>query len=443
MLIIRKEIGEVFMLIMFRVKNFASFKDEVILDMRAISYKDMKNHVLESGKNKVVKTLALYGKNASGKSNLISALYYFESFVYNQFFDAGNRDDEIDWGDRMPNVKRSTFKLGEVADNDSEFEIIFNYNSKTYQYGFSIEDIVEEKKYIIKEEWLIVDDKIVFDRQNDTVSFGKKYENELKNIDKYRKDRLYIGILDYFAEGEVKFIVDEFKMYLKHKFNVHFELILEGSVKGVVSGVSFSNRIVEDEEYRKTIEKFIKVADVGIVGLCVEENKDEETKDIRPYEVKTIHNVYSDNGEVLRQEKFELNMESSGTNRYFSFIQYILNIIEEGGVFIVDELSARLHPILTKFIVDLFQGKKNNDAQLIFTTHDISLMNRNQFRRDEIAFVEKNKKGESSIYTLADIKARSDASFSKDYMAGKYGAIPVLSGDDVYSELVGEWLCQD
>lgn len=428
---------------MFRVKNFASFKDEVILDMRAISYKDKKNHVLEVGKNKVVKTLALYGKNASGKSNLISALYYFESFVYNQFFDAGNRDDEIDVGDRMPNVKRSTFKLGEVENNDSEFEILFSHNNKTYQYGFVIHDMPQEKKYSIKEEWLLVDDKQVFDRQQELISFGKKYENELKNIDKQRPDRLYIGILDYFAEGEVKKIVDEFKAYLKHKFNVHFELILEGSVKGLVSGVSFSKRIVEDEEYRKTIEKFIRVADVGIVGLSIEENLDDKTKERHPYEVKTIHNVYNDAGKVIREEKFELNMESSGTNRYFSFIQYILNIIEVGGVFIVDEMSARLHPILTKFIVDLFQGKMNKEAQLIFTTHDISLMNRNQFRRDEIAFVEKNKKGESILYTLADIKARSDASFAKDYMAGKYGAIPVLSDNEAYVETVGEWLCQD
>lgn len=431
------------MLIMFRVKNFASFKDEVVLDMRAMSYKDMKNHVLEAGKNKVVKTLAVYGKNASGKSNLISALYYFESFVYNQFFDAGNRDDEVDLGDRMPNIKRSTFKLGIVADDDSEFEIIFSCNDRTYQYGFVIHDIPEEKKYSIKEEWLFVDEKMVFDRQQDSISFGKKYENELKSIDKQRQDRLYIGVLDYFAEGEVKNIVDEFKTYLKHKFNVHFELILEGSVKGIVSGVSFSKRIVEDEEYRKTIEKFIRVADVGIVGLSIEENKDERTRERNPYKVKTIHNVFDDNGKVVRQEKFELNMESSGTNRYLSFIQYILNIIEDGGVFIVDELSARLHPILTKFIVDLFQSKRNKEAQLIFTTHDISLMNRKQFRRDEIAFVEKNQKGESTLYTLADIKARSDASFAKDYMAGKYGAIPVLSGDDMYAETVGEWLCQD
>ncbi|MGN0170907.1 MAG: ATP/GTP-binding protein [Lachnospiraceae bacterium] len=430
------------MLIMFRVKNFASFKDEVILDMRAISYKDMKNHIIENGKNKAVKTLAIYGKNASGKSNLISALYYFESFVYNQFFDAGNRNDEVDFGDKMPSVKRSTFKLSEQTSDDSEFEILFSSNNQTFQYGFVIHDIPAEKKYSIKEEWLMVDDKIVFDRREESISFGKKYENELKKIDRQRADRLYIGVLDFFAEGEVKKIVDSFKDFLKNKFNVHFELILEGSVKGFVSGVGFSERIVTDKEYKKTIEKFIKVVDVGVTGLSIEENINEKTKDRHPYDVKTIHDVYDDKGNIVRQEKFELNMESSGTIRYFSFIQYILNIIEEGGVFIVDELSARLHPILTKFIVDLFQGKMNKEAQLIFTTHDISLMNRNQFRRDEIAFVEKNDMGVSSVYTLADIKARSDASFSKDYMAGKYGAIPVFS-DDVYEEMAGEWLCQD
>jgi AAA15 family ATPase/GTPase len=140
---------------------------------------------------------------------------------------------------------------------------------------------------------------------------------------------------------------------------------------------------------------------------------------------------------------FELDMESSGTIRYFSFIQNILNIIENGGVFIVDEMSARLHPVLTKFIVDLFQGEKNQEAQFIFTTHDISLMNRKQLRRDEIAFVEKNERGESSLYTLADIKARSDASFSKDYMSGKYGAIPMINEAKIKEEMAGEISCQD
>lgn len=438
-----KENGDGTMLIMFRVKNFASFKNDVILDLRAISYKDMKNHVWENDKNKVVKTLAIYGKNASGKSNLISALYYFESFVYNQFFDAGLREDDMIKGDKMPNIRRSTFKLSEVEDNDSEFEIIFYHENRTYQYGFSIHDILDEKRYSIREEWLMIDDKSVFERHENILSSGKKYEKELKKIDKVRDDRLYIGLLDYFADGEVKTIIDGFKEYLKNKFNVHFELILEGSVKGVVSGTSLTSRIVEDEEYRNTIEKFIRVADVGIIGLEIEEQVNEMTKERESYEIKTVHNVFNSKGEVTGQEKFDLSMESSGTIRYFSFIQYILNIIEEGGVFIVDELTARLHPILAKFIVDLFQGKRNKEAQLIFTTHDISLMNRNQFRRDEIAFVEKNEQGESSLYTLADIKTRSDASFSKDYMAGKYGAIPIIKEENIDTEKVGDWICQD
>lgn len=423
---------------MFRFKNFASFKDETILDMRAVSYKNMKSHVLDSKTNKVVKTLAIFGRNASGKSNLISALYYFESFVYNQFFDAGNREDELDFGDKMPNVRRSTFRLSEEANDDSEFEILFYHDQKTYQYGFSIHDIPEEKKYRIKEEWLLVDDKLVFERQENHMTYGKKYEDELKKIGRNREDRLYVGALDYFGEGEVKQIIDGLKQYLKSKFNVHFELILEGSVKGVVSGVNFSRRIAEDAAYKKTIEKFIQMADIGIAGLRIEENVDEKTKERYPFEIKTIHDVYDASGKVVRQEEFDLDMESSGTIRYFSFIQRIFNIIENGGVFIVDELSARLHPILTKFIVDVFEGKMNQKAQLIFTTHDISLMNKDQLRRDEIAFVEKNVRGESSLYTLADVKARSDASFSKDYMSGKYGAIPVIREEDLYHEMAGE-----
>lgn len=430
--------GDDDMLIMFRAKNFASFKNEIVLDMRAISYKDMKSHVIEEGKNKVVKTLAVFGKNASGKSNLVSALYYFESFVYNQFFDDGDRDDEIDKADRMPNLRMSTFKLSDKRDDDSEFEIIFTHNGRTFQYGFIIQNKTDSKKYAVKEEWFFIDDKKIYERNDIEISYGKKYETELSKIKNQRTDRLYIGVLDYFAEGQVKEIVDDFKFFLKRKFNVHFEVILEGSVKGFVSGVNFCKRLIDDAEYKKTIEKFLKIADVGIVGLEIKKNNEDDDS----YDIKSVHEVYDESGNVVRKEEFDLDMESSGTIRYFSFIQYILNIIDDGGVFIVDEMSARLHPILTKFIVDLFQSKMNESAQLIFTTHDISLMNRKQFRRDEIAFVEKDYMGVSSVYTLADIKIRSDASFSKDYLAGKYGAIPVFD-EKLYTEMAGDWICQD
>lgn len=429
------------MLIMFRIKNFASFKEEVILDLRAFSYKDMKSHVIDLKNNKILKTLAIYGKNASGKSNLVSALYFFESYIFNQFFGAGYKDDDMDKVERMPDIRCSSFKLNEKIEDESEFEIIFSYNDMTYQYGFSIKDDSESNNYIIGTEWLLVNDKEVFDRIRNELTFGKCYDKELKKFDKVRADRLYIGTLDYFADGGVKNIVDSFKNYLKKSFNVHFEVIIESSIKGMVSGVSISRRLLEDKEYKAIIEKFLRVADIGISGLRVEAV---ENKNGKKYKIKTLHDVYNDTGEIVRQEEFDIQAESSGTIRYFSFIQYILNMMDNGGVFIVDEISARLHPVLTKFIVDLYQSEKNKKAQLIFTTHDISLMNKKQFRRDEIAFVDKNRRGESSIYTLADIRARSDASFSKDYLYGKYGAIPVIRDyEEEVKEMVGEWTWED
>ena len=116
---------------------------------------------------------------------------------------------------------------------------------------------------------------------------------------------------------------------------------------------------------------------------------------------------------------------------FLAYIQNIIEMISNGGVFIVDEMSARLHPLLTKLIVDIFCSSQNKKAQLIFTTHDISLLNNNQFRRDEVVFIDKNERGESSLYALSDLKVREDATFNKDYLQGKYGAIPIFNYDDI------------
>lgn len=108
---------------------------------------------------------------------------------------------------------------------------------------------------------------------------------------------------------------------------------------------------------------------------------------------------------------------------------------EKGGVFVVDEISARLHPLLTKLIIDIFQDSKNTKAQLIFTTHDISLLKKEQFRRDEVIFIDKNLRGESSLYSLSDLKVRDDATFHKEYLQGKYGAIPIFNYNALLEEV--------
>ena len=423
------------MLVMFRLKNYMSFREEAVLDLRAVSYKEMKGHVIQVGKNSVVKTLAIFGKNAGGKSNLISALYYFESFILNQFFADGK--EAKDRAGRMPDLQRSPFRLRTTVDDTSEFEIIFVHGGNTYQYGFSVASD-EEGKDSIEEEWLLFNDATVFERKKLDVTAEKRYRKEIEKLKTVRQDRLFLGILDYFSNGEVKTVVDGLKDYLKNGFNVHMEYYIESSVKGVLTNVSFSERLLKDESYRKVVESFVKNVDVDITRLVVEEVLPTREGEGRRYSIKTGHRVFDEEGKEAGEVLFDLSMESAGTLRYFSFIQYILSMLEQGGVFIIDEISSRLHPILTKFIVDLFQSEKNDKAQLVFTTHDISFMDRKRLRRDEIAFVDKNEKGESSIYTLADIKIRSDASYAKDYLNGKYGAIPVVElGENKENEAFG------
>lgn len=410
------------MLIMFRVKNFASFKDDAILDLRPASFKNMKNHILVDGNDSALKTLAIYGKNASGKSNLISALYFYESFIYNNFFNDFSNDEKLK--EKMPTPLRSRFLLSDEDNKESEFEMVFKYNNRVFQYGFTLYDGENTE---IKEEWLFVDDKPLFERTNfKELNYNQHYKHEMEEIgSKIRNDRLFIGNLDYFAnEGDYsKSIVDDIKVYFKSYFNVNFELYIEGGVKGLYGSVAYSNRLVSDQKYRETIEKYLKIADIGIEKIKIVPRNDDGKK---RYEIKMIHNVYDSNNKKSGTKDFNINMESSGTIRYFSFIQTIIKQFENGGVFIVDEITARIHPLLTKFLLDLYQSDDNQKAQVIFTTHDISFMNRDQMRRDEIVLIEKNLYGESTINSLSDFGVRSDASFSKDYMQGKFGAIPVI-----------------
>ena len=428
------------MLIQFRFKNFASFKEEAILDLRALSYKDKKNHVLRVGNNKVVKTLGIFGANASGKSNLVSALYFFESFVFNQFYNEEKREDDISRSDRKISIKNSRYRLSSASDNRQEFEILFYCDNTTYQYGFAIEYHKNMQDYSIIEEWLLANDKQIFERENNKISPGREYISELKSIAKAREDRLYIGILDYFGEGNVKYHIDSIKKYFKYNFNIYFELYIESSVKGFVSPAFSGKKLYEDEEYKRNVEGFIRAADIGIKRLEVVLIHTGENR--TSYRIKTVHDVYSPEGNIVGEEIFDIEDESSGTIRYMAFIRSFLDSINNGGVFIVDELTARLHPVLAKFIVDLYQNENNDKAQLIFTTHDVSLMTRDQFRRDEIAFVDKSVQGESTIYTLADLRVRSDASFLKDYLSGKYGAVPIIKDaefmttgvEDLYGE---------
>lgn len=417
------------MLIMFKVKNYTSFKEEAILDMRATSFVQHPSHVIRINDNlSLVKTSALYGANASGKSNFIAAMFFFERYIMAQFI---NNKEVQDFDDlaAQRKIKLEPFMLSAEENKASEFEIIFVHNEKQFQYGY--ECTADE----VLNEWFYIDDKKVFERNQTVLTFGRKYQHHLNAYKKVPAERLYIAVLDYFLDESAKTeVLSDFLSFFEQEYHVYSEILFESTVKKLAGAIRINKRLLSDCDYRKKIERYLKSIDVGISRLDVQtevvinrntnEEKEEEI-------IRTVHEVYNQEGAVVGEKYFDLQQESTGTLRFLAYIQNITELIETGGVFIVDEMSARLHPLLTKLIVDLFQSSSNKKAQLIFTTHDISILNNAQFRRDEIVFVDKNPRGESTLYALSDLKVREDATFNKDYLQGKYGAIPIFDVDEL------------
>ena len=409
------------MLIMYRVNNYMSFKNDAILDLRKTSFREHKSHILEIDNFELLKSVAIYGANASGKSNFISSIAAFQDIINSQFYYEKDNDDKEN--DISSKFKIRPFLFTDKINDSVEFEIIF-LNKSLYQYGISI-----ESEQIIS-EWLMVDNEMVFERTKQNLEYGEIFGHVLSKYSKFRKDQLYVALLDYFVvEDEIKSILEKFKEFFSSKLNLYFEIIFESSIKGAATGVRFTKKLESDEAFRSKVADYLKKIDVGINDVVVDtEIKKSKRTGVEEEKkvIKTLHNVYDDDGNIISSKLLDLHFESSGTLRFFSFIQEILDIMENGGVFIVDELSSRLHPLLTKFIVDLFQSDNNCKTQLIFTTHDTNLMNKDQFRRDEIVFIDKDERGISKIYTLSDLDVRKDASFEKDYFNGKYGAIPII-----------------
>ena len=421
--------GEKLMLLMFKVKNYTSFKNEAILDMRATAYVQHPTHVMQvNDKLGLLKTTALYGANASGKSNLISAMFFFEQYIFSQFI---NKNENQDFESNKIGVKMKLepFSLSNETNDASEFDIIFLHNNKQIQYGFEC-----TSKEVLT-EWLYINDKKVFERTGIELSFGSKYQKMLGAYKKLPAERLYIAVLEYFLDEEgKKVILDDFISFFNKEYNVFTEILFESTVKGLAGMVGLSKKLVSNKGYRNKVEQYLRLVDVGIKRLDVQTETifDERTgKKKREKVIRTVHDIYDETGNVVGEKLFDLHQESTGTLRFLAYIQNAIEMISKGGVFIVDEMSARLHPLLTKLIVDIFCSSQNTKAQLIFTTHDISLLNNNQFRRDEVVFIDKNERGESSLYALSDLKVREDATFNKDYLQGKYGAIPIFHYDDI------------
>ena len=409
------------MLIRFSFKNFKSFKNENCLDMEATSLKEHEYNVAKTENGEYLKVSAIYGANASGKTNVLQAFDYMKKRIL--VSDDSKKNSPID----EENIYSFMINNDPIA---LEVEILAK-NNKIYKYGFEV------LKDTIISEWLF-EKRVnkfyaIFERENNNVSMKPNKISDLVNID---ERTLFLNIYSKIDRNNEDFsnVYDWFvnSMYLDLG-NPNFERFINNRV---------SLKILSDENYKKELLKFIKTFDSGIEGIKTTPDSLEAVKSNNGIiDIEVLHR--GENGEL---KALPFYLESNGTRKMFHLFDFFMDALRNGMVLFIDELDAKLHPLLTRYIINLFHNSQTNigNGQLIYSTHDTVNLNKETFRRDEIWFAEKDKDGISEIYALSDYileddknagkKVRNDATYNKDYLTGRYGAIPVLEEFDIIHE---------
>jgi len=418
------------MLLEFSVGNFLSFKERKTLSMEATSISDYSDtNIVTIGGYKVLKSAVIYGANSSGKTNLMKAFSQMKEIIIRSA------------------SKSSTEKLGitpfllndKTEKAPSSFEVVFLLGEKRFRYGF------EATSESVKTEWLFERQKNkeypLFIRDGEKIEVYPKFKEGEGLEDKTRHNALFLSVVDQFNGKTAKQIIGWFGK--------------AGSYSGLRHDNyrNYSLKLLKDEKMKPLLKDFYKYLNLGFEDFeVIKDIPDKDAlmetsiqllmdslpnliSDNQMELVKTHHPQYNDAGEIVGLKKFEMiSQESAGTNKIFDLSGLILYTLLQGSLSVIDELDSKLHPLLTLGLSRLFHSHDDNpkNAQLIFATYDTNLLTYGKFRRDQIYFVEKNKYGASDLYSLAEYKeedgskVRKDRSFEKDYIQGRYGAIPFL-----------------
>lgn len=414
----------------FSFGNFWSFKDVQTLNMTAAKIKsktpelDRINVFKISKERDLLKAKAIYGANASGKSNIVKALATFIRIIK----DSAKEEKALSLID--------SFKLSTETENKPTFfQLIFRIGKTRYRYGFESDDTSIKSEWLFstpnkREQALFIREGKLIIEINQThfeegVTYQKLFENSEEPI--FTDTSLFLSHLSLTGIGKIS------KQVVKTISSIS---IISGLGHRGMYGIAGDS--LSDSIKKKFILNFLKKADTGIDDLDTVEIANEDLPDNIEDEVKKdlkkgkiiVSSRTKYNAELKSEGKSDFSFslqESEGTRKMFELSPFIYKSIKEGTPLIIDEFDSRFHPLLTKKIVELYNSVENNKAQLIFTTHDTNLLSSELLRRDQIDFVEKDKYGASHLYTLVEIKGvRNDASFEKDYIQGKYGAIPFL-----------------
>lgn len=417
------------MLIQFNFKNFKSFRDEATLDLSAAKMTEFSNRVISMGNEKILPVAAVYGANASGKSNVYGAFEYMSEYVVHSF-KYGDEEKEFD------DIRPLPFLFDISSENaDTSFEVYFTVpgdkTEKCYNYGFCI------GKTGVTEEWLNYKAKTA--RKYSTIFYRDEEALDLAGIPKTSRENIEIAL-----EKQVLIVSLGAKLKIaKCKLVRDWFLNNEFADFGDVVTNFFMSRVlptgfIEDEKIRENVVKYFSSFDETIKGFEVTKLPAQEDSKEEKYLIDALHKKIGSED----MAKIPLAQESAGTLKMFALYPELQDVLQNGGVFFIDELNARLHPLLVRnFILTFLNPEINvNHAQLVFTTHDTWQLSNQLLRRDEIWFTEKDDMGLSTLYSLADFidedgsRIRKDESYEKNYLLGKYGAIPSLKTIDFFKE---------
>lgn len=412
------------MLIGFSVGNYKSFKETVTLSMVASSITEEDKELDENNvfpindKLSLLKSAAIYGANASGKSNLVAAINFMKWFVLNS-----SKETQVSEA-----IYIEAFRLSTQTEKEpSFFEIVFLLEDKTFRYGFEV-----NAREVVS-EWLFqaddTEEKMLFERDFDNYILDDFPEGQGIS-DKTRSNALFLSVVAQF-NGKISG-----KILLWFSKNLQLISGLQDPQYRKETLESFEN-----DRHRHDIIEFIKKLDLGIADIQIKKNISQKTAlfgSLYQAAVKTVHRKYDADGKQTAIELFDIEThESEGTNKLFALAHLLLDTLRTGKILLIDELDARLHPLITRELICLFNSNETNphNAQLIFTTHDTNLLSSKTFRKDQIWFTEKDNKGATDLYSLVEYKVGKNASFERDYIMGKYGAIPFIGN---FKELIGE-----
>ncbi len=418
------------MLLQFLVSNYASIKNEVMFSLIPSSDKEHPENIITIGKYRAHNLAAIYGANASGKSNLFKAMTNAIVFI--------RLSHQYQVGQKIPVAPFGFRDNHSSYPSKFEFTFIADDNQK-YIYGFSatIDRVCEEYLYVFH----TAKPSMIFERTEDRYRFSRNTKTDLLPLIKWNTpNKLFLSTA---TSWNVECTKTPFRWFS--------EKIETQTGTDTLQGPALADYDEHKEENIQFVKNLMRLADINIIDVDVETHDlpDDQppfpgfggivinNQIIKPQnhttEIRTIHSITDESG---NEKHYSLNLqeESLGTIQLFFFAPQLRKTLENGKVLFIDEIDRSLHPLIVRFLIGLFRSEKTNPhgAQLLFTTHDTTLLSLETFRRDQVYFTEKDPvTSVTDLYSLDDFSVRKDENIEKGYLLGRYGAVPYLQTEEI------------